>query len=112
MDDFNHRLSLAANNILDDSNNVDTNDFTHRLEVAANGILDESCTQRRQPKRRCAHHPPLNKYLVAHIYRESVSSTSSSGSDNISVIELHPQFIDLTHIHPNDPGGWNSHREA
>ena len=47
MDDFTHRLTLATNNILDDSNNADTNDFRHRLEVAANDILDESFTQRR-----------------------------------------------------------------
>ena len=48
---FTHRLPLAANNILENSNNADTNDFTHRLEVAANDILDKSFTQKRQPKR-------------------------------------------------------------
>ena len=36
---------------------------------------------------------------------ESVSSTSSSGSDSLSVAEPNPQFIDIS-----DPGGWNSHR--
>lgn len=41
---------------------------------------------------------------------ESVLSTSSSGSDNISVVKPHSQFIDLYDYNaPNDPGGWNSH---
>ena len=47
-DDFTLRVTLAANNILDRSNNADTNDFNHRLEAATNGIIDESLTRRRR----------------------------------------------------------------
>ena len=39
--------------------------------------------------------------------QEAVSSTSSSGSDSLSVAEPHPEVIDFS-----DPGGWNSDRES
>ena len=38
---------------------------------------------------------------------ESVSGTSSSGSDSLSVAKPHPEVIDLS-----DPGGWNTYRES
>jgi len=125
--DFNHRLAVAANNILDESNTRGTNNFNHRLAVAANNILDESntnYTQRRQAKRRCNQNTPSNRYpnqntplnrlgLGQYMDPESVSSTSSSGSDNISAAEPYPQFIDLIDYHAlNDPRGWNSHLQS
>jgi len=92
-DDFSIRLT-----------NRDTNDFARRIKAAANGIPYESLTQRRQPKRQCTI--PLNRH-IQYMDQESVSSTSSSGSDSLSAAEPHPEVIDLS-----DPGGWNSHRES
>ena len=84
--------------------NRDTNDFARRIEAAADSIPYESLTRRRHLK--CQFTIPLNRH-IKYMDPESVLSTSSSGSDSVSVAEPHPKVIDLS-----DPGGWNSHRES